>query len=94
MGKLGDALRAGWASARDDYAARRGRPPGTRYAAAGRGVACTHCGGARFVAREALLNSTVLTLASLDWLDRSATALTCVRCGAIRWFAAAPTAVE
>lgn len=94
MGKFGDALRAGLDAAREDYVARRERPDGRRFAAGERVVRCTHCDGERFDSREALLNTTVMSLLDLDWLDRSATVLICVRCAAMRWFATAPEEVE
>jgi len=94
MRNFGDALRAGWQAARDDYTERRERPAGSRFTAGGVVVRCTHCGGERFDAREALLNTTIMTFLDMDWLDRSATVLVCVQCAAMRWFAAAPTAAD
>lgn len=52
----------------------------------GKQVTCDHCGGARFKAREILLNTWVLSLLRIDWLDSSATVLSCTSCGRITWF--------
>jgi len=93
MADFGDAVRAGIRAARDEYTERRERPLGESYAAADRPVICLHCGGQRFTSRSAMLNSRVLTLIDLDWLDRSATALICTKCTEIRFFAEAPVAV-
>lgn len=90
MGKLTDALSAAAKVAADHYAARKDRPQGERFVAGGRLVICPQCHSERFDSREALLNSTVLSLIDLDWLDESATALICVNCSAIRWFATKP----
>jgi hypothetical protein len=35
-----------------------------------------------------------MTLMGLDWLNASATALVCERCGKIEWFADKPTPEE
>ena len=61
-----------------------------RYQAAGREVACAHCGEKTFSVHEALLNTTVATLVNLDWLNKSGTALICENCGLIQWFAKRP----
>jgi hypothetical protein len=52
----------------------------------GKQVTCDHCGGAKFNAREILLNTWVLSLLRIDWLDSSATVLSCSTCGRITWF--------
>jgi hypothetical protein len=65
-----------------------------RFAAAGRVVRCTHCGGEEFSQTKALMNSTALSLADLDWLDRSATVLVCTSCSLIQWFGKAPTRLD
>jgi hypothetical protein len=52
----------------------------------GKQVICDHCGGAKFHAREILLNTWVLSLLRIDWLDSSATVLSCSACGRITWF--------
>jgi len=60
------------------------------YQAVGLQVSCTHCKGELFQEMEALLNTTGATLANLDWLDKSGTALLCENCGLIQWFAKKP----
>jgi hypothetical protein len=90
VGDLSDALRAGITAATTEFRERAERPAGERFASAEHAITCPHCGGERFDAREALLNSTVLTALSLDWLDRSATALVCTTCTHIIWFASRP----
>lgn len=52
----------------------------------GRQVSCTHCGGWEFERREAMLNTSLLTAADLDFLNHSACALICTSCGHIEWF--------
>jgi hypothetical protein len=52
----------------------------------GKQVTCEHCGGSKFNAREILLNTWVLSLLRIDWLDSSATVLSCATCGRITWF--------
>jgi hypothetical protein len=94
MSKFSDALRAGFQAARQDYAERRDRPAGSRFAAAGALVRCAHCGGERFEARETLLHANVMPVLDSPWLDRSATLLICVQCAELRWFGLAPSAEE
>ena len=60
------------------------------YSAKGRKIVCSHCAPDRFVSREVLLNTAVATFFNVDWLNRSGTALTCVHCGLIQWFAERP----
>ena len=52
----------------------------------GKPVTCAHCGGVEFVVRKRLLNTIVLTFLGLDYANRQATILRCVRCGRIEWF--------
>lgn len=54
---------------------------------AGKSVVCSHCGGTRFKAQVILLNTWLLSLLRIDWLDSSATVLTCEKCGQLAWFA-------
>jgi predicted nucleic-acid-binding Zn-ribbon protein len=65
-----------------------------RFAAGGKAVACTHCRGDRFEAHEILLNTRGLTFLKLDWLNRSATALICGKCGHVQLFAEKPTEID
>jgi hypothetical protein len=52
----------------------------------GRRVVCSHCGKKKFKAREILLNTWLLSLLRLDWLDPGSTVLTCQQCGKLTWF--------
>jgi len=56
----------------------------------GKPVECPHCNGAEFIAGQAQLNTAILTLIELDWIDKSATILTCTSCGQIQWFGKQP----
>ena len=56
-------------------------------------VRCTHCDGVTFRAREAMLNTTGMTLTDVDWANTSGTALVCTRCSLIQWFVTAPDQV-
>ena len=53
---------------------------------AGKQVSCSHCRGTRFVAKDILLNTWLLSLLRIDWLDSSATVLACDKCGQLTWF--------
>lgn len=60
---------------------------GRRYQSrVGRPITCLHCGHDRFVEKRALLNTRGLSFFDLDWLNRSATTLTCTACGYVHWF--------
>jgi hypothetical protein len=64
-----------------------------RYVAAGLPVSCHHCKADVFEKREAQLNTAGMTFLDLDWTNRSGTALVCVECGLIAWFAKEPDRV-
>ena len=53
---------------------------------AGKPISCSHCGGAKFDVNQILLNTWLLSLLRIDWLDASATVLTCEKCGKLTWF--------
>lgn len=53
----------------------------------GKRVTCFHCGRSSFTAQEILLNTWLLSLLRIDWLDSSATVLSCDSCGRLTWFA-------
>ena len=53
----------------------------------GKKVTCSHCHGTSFVAKDILLNTWLLSLLRIDWLDSSATVLACAKCGQLTWFA-------
>ncbi len=57
------------------------------FAVVGKRVSCAHCQGSKFIAKEILLNTWLLSLLRIDWLDSSATVLSCERCGQQVWFA-------
>jgi len=65
----------------------------TAYAVAGKPVRCPHCGGSRFTASSALLNTRGLTAFGADWADPSASILICAECGRIEWYAQEPTEI-
>jgi predicted nucleic-acid-binding Zn-ribbon protein len=72
---------------------KRNPEPG-RYTLAGKTVECPHCGGAEFRAGEAQLNTALTTLFELDWIDKTATILTCTVCGQIQWFVESPARIS
>ena len=53
----------------------------------GKRVSCSHCSGSSFTAKEILLNTWLLSLLRIDWLDSSANVLSCDKCGQLIWFA-------
>jgi predicted nucleic-acid-binding Zn-ribbon protein len=53
----------------------------------GKRVSCSHCGGKSFTAKEILLNTWLMSLLRIDWLDSSANVLSCDKCGQLTWFA-------
>ena len=60
---------------------------GGHYEVGGKRVRCSHCDSSNFVAKEILLNTWLLSLLRIDWLDSSATVLVCDNCGQLIWFA-------
>ena len=68
----------------------RNPDPG-RYSLEGKPVHCPDCQGDQFIAGEAQLNTALATLIDLDWINKSATILTCSSCGQIQWFGKQPT---
>ena len=59
------------------------------YDVLGKRVDCAHCGKDAFSAREILLNTWLLSLLSLEWLDAGSTVLICRACGRLTWFSQA-----
>ena len=59
------------------------------YDVLGKRVLCVHCDNDSFSAREILLNTWLLSLLSLEWLDAGSTVLVCRRCGRLTWFSQA-----
>jgi predicted nucleic-acid-binding Zn-ribbon protein len=60
---------------------------GGNFEVVGKRVSCSHCGGTSFTAKEILLNTWLLSLLRIDWLDSSANVLSCDKCGQLTWFA-------
>jgi hypothetical protein len=60
---------------------------GGHFEVVGKRVKCSHCDGSSFIAKEILLNTWLLSLLRIDWLDSSATVLACENCGQLTWFA-------
>lgn len=83
MGRFFDAVRAGVRGAMEAVG------PGS-FLAAGKVIACSHCGGERFDRREARFGE----VARPDWLETSGVALVCSRCGLVQWFAREPERVS
>lgn len=48
---------------------------------------CQICGRDEFVERRGQLNTRLMTLFNLDWLNPSARCLICQFCGYVHWFA-------
>jgi hypothetical protein len=61
-----------------------------RYRVTGVLVRCPHCGGEDFDEGAAMLNTAGATLLGLDWANRSANLLICVKCSRIEWFLEKP----
>ena len=70
-------------------AARAAFRPGSFFAA-GRQITCPHCGEHDFKDGSAQLNTAGMSLAGLDWLNKSAAILVCTNCGRIEWFLKRP----
>jgi len=83
MTNWGRALRKGAKAFRESLS------PG-EYSAGGQKVICGQCGGSIFETGSSQLNSAGLTFAGLDWADKSAATLACVKCGKILWFLKKP----
>ena len=86
MSRFFDAVKAGVRGAMSTTG------PG-RYTAAGLPVSCQHCKADVFERREAQLNTAGMTFLDLDWMNQSGTALVCINCGLITWFAKDPDRV-
>lgn len=69
---------------------RSGNPIQGKFVLKGKQIDCPHCTSAEFLVGEAQLNTALMTLIELDWIDKKATTLTCTSCGRIQWFAQAP----
>jgi predicted nucleic-acid-binding Zn-ribbon protein len=51
-------------------------------------LACHVCSGLLFASREIKMTTTGMTLMDLDWLNRSAEGVICLRCGYVHTFMA------
>ena len=51
-------------------------------------LACQVCGGLEFAQREIKMTTTGMTMFDLDWLNKSADGVICVRCGFVHTFMA------
>jgi hypothetical protein len=49
-------------------------------------LACHVCGGLLFARREIKMTTTGMTFMDLDWLNKSAEGVICVRCGFVHTF--------
>ncbi len=47
---------------------------------------CTICKNHMFTQTRVQLNTKMLTMLNLDWLNKSATCFTCTQCGHLMWF--------
>jgi hypothetical protein len=61
-----------------------------KYRAANKNIVCTHCESESFTSKQVLQNSMIASLIGFDWANRQATALQCMGCGQITWFAQKP----
>jgi hypothetical protein len=64
------------------------------FSLAGKTILCSHCQGDEFIADEAQLNTALMTLIELDWLNKSAAILTCTSCGQVLWFRQQPARIN
>lgn len=87
MSRFFDAVKAGVRGAMSQFGA-------GQFRAAGRPIACQHCGGGTFQRRESQLNTAGSSAVGLDWLDKSAVALVCVSCGLIQMFGKEPERIS
>lgn len=78
----------------DDSLKAAGTTRPLHFAAAGKQIACPHCGGTEFFSQTILLNTRGATFFNLDWLNRGATALTCRACSHIEWFREEPQSLD
>ncbi len=87
MANLGKAFKRAVVAFKDSFGP-------SEYAAAGKKIVCTHCGASEFAEGSVLLNTSGMTLAQLDWADKSATTLACTNCGKMQWFIRKPERLE
>ena len=66
----------------------------SQYVAAGKKILCPHCTADDFAQGEAQLNTAGMSFMNLDWANKSATTLACIKCGRIQWFLKTPDRVS
>ena len=65
-----------------------------RYEISGKELRCSHCEYVGFDCSSAQLNTAMMTLLDIDWLNASATVFACQNCGKLEWFASSAKIVE
>ncbi|WP_339063490.1 zinc ribbon domain-containing protein [Tepidibacillus marianensis] len=65
-----------------------------RYMAGGIKVKCPHCENEIFEEGSAQLNTAGMSFLDLDWLNKSATVLSCTNCGLIQWYGKSPERID
>ncbi len=65
-----------------------------KYRLGGKEIVCPHCGHNEFDQAVALLNTPGMTFMGLDWANRTASVLSCRKCGTIEWFLRAPEEIR
>lgn len=61
-------------------------PETERFEANGRDLTCRVCDHDRFYTRKGQLNTALMSLFKLDFLNKTATCAVCDRCGYVHWF--------
>jgi len=56
-------------------------------------IDCPHCGNTQFLQKQILLNTPGMTFFSLDWANKTASALICTKCSQILWFNEEPEVI-
>jgi hypothetical protein len=74
-------------------ATKKGDAP-ARYMTAGTEVSCPQCHGILFLEGKAQLNTAAMSLANLDWANKSATTLICSQCSFISWYFDGPSRID
>ena len=85
MDKRFEGIRAGLKAAVESLAATP-----MRFRVGDIAIKCPVCGHDEFDKKSMLMNTTGMTFMGLDWLNDSACALVCKRCGRIELFADSP----
>jgi predicted nucleic-acid-binding Zn-ribbon protein len=61
-------------------------PKAESYRVAGKQVECPHCENILFHKHKASMNTSLSSLAKMEWADREVCALECANCSRIEWF--------